>query len=109
MNPDDGSMAPFEKYSTMRLLVRGKVIFCILVNWNELKAYFLTAQQASTQAACFKACILMDMLNNPIVYLYFHFGLPLVTEFDRVNSFFQAKDADRQKKCSQGWIHTTKV
>ena len=43
MNPDDDQKAPFEKYSTTRWLVRGKVIFRILTNWNELKAYFLIA------------------------------------------------------------------
>ena len=92
MNPDDGQKAPFEKYSTTRWLVRGKVIFRILTNWNELKAYFLTAQPASTQAARFKARILLDMLKDLIMYLYFHFVLPLVTEFDRVNA-----DADPEE------------
>lgn len=91
------SKAPFQKYSTTRWLVRGKVIYRILMNWNELKAYFLVAQPATTQAARYKARILLDMLNDPITYLYFHFVSPLVTEFDRVNAFFQATDADPEE------------
>jgi hypothetical protein len=63
MNHDADQKAPFEKYSTTRGLVRGKVIFRILINWNELKAHFLTAQPASTQVARF-----MDMLKDPILY-----------------------------------------
>ena len=55
MCPDECRKAPFEKYSTTRWLVRGKVIYRILVNWNELKAYFLVAQPASTQAARYKS------------------------------------------------------
>jgi hypothetical protein len=98
MNPDDDQIkAPFEKYSTTRWLVRGKVIFRILTNWNELKTYFLTAQPACTQVARYKARILLDMLKNPILYLYFPFISPLVTEFNRVNAFFQATDADPEE------------
>lgn len=97
MCPDECRKAPFEKYSTTRWLVRGKVIYRILVNWNELKAYFLVAQPASTQAARYKARLLLNILNDPITYLYFHFVSPLVTEFDRVNAFFQATDADPEE------------
>ena len=107
MNPDDGqNAAPFEKYSTTRWLVRGKIIFRILTNWNELKAYFLTAQQATTQAARFKARILLNMLNDPMMSLYFHFVSPLVTEFDRVNAFFQATDADPDEMFTELSLHS---
>jgi hypothetical protein len=36
MSPDDDQAPPFEKYSKTRWLVRGKVIFKILMNWEEL-------------------------------------------------------------------------
>ena len=97
MNPDDDQKAPFAKYSTTRWLVRGKVIFRILMNWEELKIYFATAEPASTQAARYKARLIQEMLNDPINYLYLHFLSPLITEFDRVNAFFQATDADPEE------------
>ena len=82
MSPDDDQAPPYEKYSATRWLVRGKLIFRVLMNWNELLAYFTVAQPASTQNARFKARMLLDMLKDPIVYLYFHFVSPLVTEFE---------------------------
>ncbi|CAB3988291.1 zinc finger MYM-type 6-like [Paramuricea clavata] len=104
MNHNDDQKAPFEKYSTTRWLVRGKVIFRILTIWNELKAYFLTAQPACTQVARFKALILLDMLKDPILYLYFHFVSPVVAEFDRVNAFFQATDADPEEMFTELYL-----
>ena len=97
MSPDDDQLPPFEKYSTTRWLVRGKLIFRVLMNWNELQAYFTVAQPASAQNARYKARTFLDMLKDPILYLYFHFVSPLVTEFERVNAFFQATDADPEE------------
>ena len=97
MNPDDDEKPPFERHSTTRWPVRGKLIFNILVNWEELKVYFMTAETSSTQAARYKARLILAMLKDPIVYLYFHFVSPLITEFDRVNAFFQATDADPEE------------
>ena len=37
------------------------------------------------------------MLNDPIIFLYFNFASPLVTEFERVNAYFQATDADPEE------------
>ena len=97
MSPDEEQVPPFEKYSATRWLVRGKLIFRLLMNWNELQAYFTVAQPASTQNARYKARMLLDMLSDPILYLYFHFVSPVVTEFERVNAFFQATDADPEE------------
>lgn len=97
MSPDDDQAPPFEKYSKTRWLVRGKVLFKILMNWEELKAYFMVAEPASTQSARYKARVLLDMLRDPATLLYFHFASPLVTEFDRVNAFFQATEADPEE------------
>lgn len=91
MSPDDDQVPQFEKYSATRWLVRGKLIFRVLTNWNELQAYFTVAQPASTQNAA------TDMLKDPILYLYFQFVSPLVSEFERVNAFFQATDADPEE------------
>jgi hypothetical protein len=62
-----------------------------------LKAYFMVAQPASTQSARYKAHLLLDMLKDPTILLYFHFASPLVTEFERVNAFFQATEADPEE------------
>ena len=106
LRSDGQNAAPFEKHSTTRWLIRGKIIFRSFTNWNELKAYFLSAQQASTQAARLKARILLDMLNDPMMYLYFHFVSPLVTEFDRVNAFYLATDADPDEMFTELSLHS---
>ena len=57
----------------------------------------MTAEPVSTQDARYKACLLLNMLNDPVLCLYFHFVSPFVTEFDRVNAFFQATDSDPEE------------
>ena len=37
------------------------------------------------------------MLNDRIIFLYFNFVSPLVTEFECVNALFQATDADPEE------------
>ena len=106
MNPDDvQNTASFEKYSATRWLVRGKVIFCIITSCNEQIAYLFTAHPASTQAAGFKAHVLMDMLNDLKMYLSFHFVLLLVAEFDRVNASFQAADVASDEMFTASSLH----
>jgi uncharacterized membrane protein YbaN (DUF454 family) len=46
--PQRTSSLPFEKPSFTRWLVRGKVMFNILINWEELKAYFTSAELSIT-------------------------------------------------------------
>ena len=58
------------------------------------------------QAAPFKARFLLDMLNDPMIHLYFHFVSPLDTEFDRVNAFFQAADADPEEMFTELSLHS---
>ena len=48
---------------------------------------------AATDPGKFWACCMSDPIN--LLYrLYFHLVSPIVTEFERVNAFFQATDAD---------------
>lgn len=97
MDPNEdrkGTSLPFQQASLTRWLVRGKIMYNILMNWEELKAYFMCAEQASGADARYKARILSDMLNDPVNYWYFHCVTPVVMEFERVNSYFQATDAD---------------
>nr|XP_012563314.1 unnamed protein product [Hydra vulgaris] len=43
-NERTGTPSPFQKYSATRWLVRGKCLYNLMVNWYELKAYFLCAE-----------------------------------------------------------------
>ena len=45
------------------------------------------------------------MLSNPINLLNFHFISAIVTEFERVNSFFQATDADPEEMVQEHTLH----
>jgi hypothetical protein len=97
MNPLEdraGTPLPFMKMSTTRWLVRGKLITNILLNWNELKAYFACVEVSGGAAARYKARMLSSMLNDEVNYLYFTFLSPVVAEFERVNAIFQASSAD---------------
>ncbi|XP_076049704.1 uncharacterized protein LOC143030440 [Oratosquilla oratoria] len=91
-----GTSLPFQQASQTRWLARGKVMYSILMNWEELKAYFMCAEQASGADARYKARMISDILNDPINYWYFHCVTPIVMEFEGVNSYFQATDADPQ-------------
>ena len=42
----------------------------------------------------YKARLIKEMLNDQINQLYFHFLSPVVTDFERVNAFFQATDIE---------------
>lgn len=89
-----GVPLPFAKYSTTRWLARSKVINNLLVNWDELHAYFLAAEQVQDMDVQFKAHTIRKMLSNPLNKLYFTFAAPIVDEMERVNAFFQQTDAE---------------
>ena len=65
--------SPFQRYSQTNWLVRSKVIFNILTNWNELKSYFIVAEQEGEAGVRYKAGCTSTILKDPINYLYFHF------------------------------------
>lgn len=85
---------PFQKCNQTRWLVRGKVIYNILVNWEILKTYFSLVEGEVEANIRYKARLIYEMLNDPINHLYFHFLSPVVSEFERVNAFFQATDIE---------------
>ncbi len=85
---------PFQRCNLTRWLVRGKIIFNILSNWDILKTYFSLAECEGEASVRFKAQLIKEMLHDPINYLYFHFLSPVVSEFERVNGYFQAIDAE---------------
>ena len=90
---EGGKSLPFQKLST-RWLVRGKVLFNILGNWEELKAYFSLVAPSCSSDSRYKAGTILNMLKDDINFLYFHSLTPVVGEFERVNAFFQATDVD---------------
>jgi hypothetical protein len=47
--PNRTTPLPFEKPSFTRWLMRGKVMFNMLINWEELKAYFTSAELTQSQ------------------------------------------------------------
>ena len=87
-----GTHTPFQKLSATRWLVRGKVIFAIWTNWEELKAYFLCTENAQTLNSDqrYRARAIKDMFHDPTNFMYFTFVGPVVSEFEQVNAFFQA-------------------
>lgn len=77
---------PFEKPSSTRWLVRGKVMFNILLNWEELKAYYNCAELgADRMDAKYKARLLKEMFADYTNYLYFEFATPVVQVWWRNN------------------------
>eukprot|EP00795_Rhopilema_esculentum_P005711 gene5711-10962_t len=66
----------------------------MIVNWEELKVYFIVAESQCNQNARFKARMIQEMLADLANYLYIHFVTPVVSQFERVNAFFQAINAD---------------
>ena len=95
INPEDDSVPgvttplPFEKLSTTRWLVRGKVMNNILVNWHELKAYFEAADNPKRYQTRYKARLIKEMLQDHSNFLYFYFAVSIVQEFEKVNALFQ--------------------
>ena len=86
---------PFEKPSATRWLVRGKVLYNLLVNWEELKAYFNVIELSKLNIDVrYKATLIKEMLNDHKNYLYIQFATPFVQDFEKVNSFFQQSKAD---------------
>ena len=102
---------PFQKLSATRWLVRGKVIFAILNNWEELKAYFLCTENAQTLNSDqrYRARAIKDMLHDPTNFLYFTFAGPVVSEFVQVTAFFQATSADPELMVKELDQHLTSL
>jgi hypothetical protein len=80
-----------EKSSFTRRLVRGKVMFNILMNWEELKAYFTPVKLAQSHFDTkFKARLLNEKLSDYKNYLFFAFATHVVQEFERLKQPFSA-------------------
>jgi hypothetical protein len=69
-------------------------MFNILMNSEELKAYFTSADLAHSKFDTkFRARLLKEMSDNK-KYLFFEFATTVVQEFEKLNSLFQQTKAD---------------
>jgi hypothetical protein len=89
-----GHPAPFQKYSKTRWLVRGKVLHRILINWEELLAYFQALVTTASSSVRYKVRVLIDMMRDHQNYLYVVFLIPTVREYKRLNADFQKTNPD---------------
>jgi hypothetical protein len=82
-------------------------MFNIFMNWEELKAYFTSAELVQSQLDTkFKARRhLKETLSDYKSYLFFEFATPIVQEFERLNSLFQQTEADPHEMCQQIFLH----
>jgi|SRR5215469_2231052 len=74
-----------------RWLVKGKCIYVILSQWEELKSYFNFLVDTERN---YHARIISEMLLDFTNYLYLTFILPIIQDFESVNASFQATNAD---------------
>jgi hypothetical protein len=81
-------------------------MFNILMNWEELKAYFTSADLAQSKFDTkFKARLLKEMSSDYKNYLFFEFATPVVQKFERLNSPFQQTKADPHELYQQLFLH----
>lgn len=80
---------PFKKASTTCWLIHGKIMYNILVNWEELKIYYISAEIAETKFDTkYKATMLKKMLLDHKMKLLW------IQEFQRLNCLFQKSKTD---------------
>jgi hypothetical protein len=79
------------------------------MNWEELKAYFTSAEVAQSQfdTRC-RARLLKEMSYNKN-YLFFEFATPVLQEFERLNSLFQQTKADTHEPYQQIFLHQKRL
>ena len=105
--PARAAPLPFEKTSATRLLVKGKEMFNILMNWGELKVYFSSFENSRKRSDVrYKARLIKDMLMDGVNYMYFVFALPVVQEFEKMNSLFQHTNSDPQMLNNELTLHS---
>lgn len=90
MNNGNRNHDQFVTPSKTRWLVRGKCIYQILTQWEELKAYFSSVVDRN-----YTARLLKDMLLDQTNKLYLTFACPM--NFQTLNAAFQASNPDPTK------------
>jgi hypothetical protein len=108
--PNRTTHLPFENLSFTQWLVRGKVMFSVLMTWEEPKAYFTSAEVAQSQFDTkLKAKLLKEMLSDYKNYLFFESAAPVVQELERLNSLSQQTKADPHELCQQIFLHQRSI
>ena len=93
---NDGCVEPSKLTtpSSTSWLIKGKCIFAILSQWEELKTYL---NLVAGKERNYHGRTIMDMLSDVHNYLYLTFILPHIQDFESVNAAFQATNADPYK------------
>ena len=94
MNDEYVQPSKFITPSTTRWLVKGKCIFSILTQWDELTAYFSVINDKDKN---YHARVLCEMFADRRNFLYFTFVLPIIQDFEKVNAAFQASNVNPGK------------
>ena len=68
----------------------------ILQNWRGADTFFISVEASSDNRSRYKVRVIRDMLKDPRNKLFFHFLVPVMLEFERINALFQAEEADPQ-------------
>ena len=85
---------PLSKLSIARWLARGKILYNILINREELLGYFSTYETKLSVNARHKCRVVKEMFEYKKNYLYFVLASPVVQEYESINSLFQHRNRD---------------
>ena len=96
---------PFQKLPKTRWLIRGKILYNILVNWKELLAYFSSCETKLSLHARYKCSLIKEMLADRINYLYFTFITPIIQEFKKIYFLFQQINGDPYELSKELLLH----
>lgn len=86
---DEKSQTPFQKYCDTRWLARGKVMKGIYKNWDSLDAYFTAIKDKVPIESRVDITTLLKILKDRSKLALLAFLIPIVGEFERINTMFQ--------------------
>ena len=85
---------------------RGKVMFNILMNWEELKAYFTSVELDQSEFDTkFRVRLPKEMLWDKKYCWLFEFATAVVQVFERLNGILQQSKADLHEWYQQIFLH----
>nr|XP_047133017.1 uncharacterized protein LOC124811456 [Hydra vulgaris] len=108
MNPNNKRVETpslFQKFSATGWLVRGKCFYNLLVNWQELKAFFICAEMNANSEVRYKISSISKMFQDSTLYLYVVLLTPVIQEFERRNSLFQGSNVNPEDLINELNMH----